>query len=804
MNGEEMSADRETPPPSRKYHTAKLVDHRRILVLCVTLISIAFMPLAIRVELDRTLKSAYVTSSDAYKVYRGFVGVFGDDEFIIVAIKTLSGVRDPEVLKSLLSITTELKDLDEIATVVSLTNLKFFQERKGIFSNYPVLVKNKDGWELPSQAALEQVSKALPLVDYLISHDRNTIGILIKLKSGWRFHPDLSTLQTKIEEIVAGRLPRGAQFSMTGASVIREEVQRLTVKTAALYGILCTLVIGVICWYIFKSFRLAFIVLVVIGVSVEWVLGLMAAARIPLNSTTSLSFGLVVVVSVSNVIHIITHYYQASGATTNRSEAVKMALRMIGRPCLMCTLTTAVAFATIMISSIPMVQQLGFVMTCGILISYILAIILTPAFLLAIKPVERETTDKITEDWISKTFRGVGSFVFKYYKLCTAISIAFVLAMIAGIPFIQTDTQILHLFTDSSKVIADVRFVETNLAPIRALELVVEGPDQTFKKPEMWEKIAVLDKILLELPEVESLDSPLPLMEYLHQAISKRPQSTQNLFNDSRLLSQLFTVLSLNADGKELLRRYLSPDFSRIHISVRIKNSSSKPMNEIIQSLQSTAGKIMNPDKVIVTGEQAVFAAQASQVVDSQVLSLVLAFIGVTILLIIQLRSVSLGLVSLIPNIPPVAVIFGMMGWLRIPLDNVTVFAAAIAIGLSVDDTIHYLTQLKREMTRSTDPNTSIEQCMRQSYQKTARPMISTSLTLFLGFLMLSFTPTKPAIYFGFLGGGAVFIALFGDLIIMQSVILTFGSVRKILNKEIRIKGPDVTSLETPGNVSLH
>ncbi|MGC9028918.1 MAG: efflux RND transporter permease subunit [Desulfomonilaceae bacterium] len=790
--------------PARKYHTAKLVDHRRILVFAAAAISVALIPLALRVELDRTLKSAYVTSSDAYKVYRDFVKVFGDDEFIIVAIKTQAGASDPEVLNSLSVITDELKELDEIATVLSLSNLKFFQERKGIFSNYPVLLKAPDGLKLPPEGVFEQVHKALPLMDYLISPDKKTLGILIKLKPGWRFHPELGTLQDKIKEIVANHLPRNAQFSMTGASVIREEVQKLTVRTAVLYGVLCTIVIGGVCWYIFKSVRLALIILVVIGVAVEWVLGLMAAANIPLNSTTSLSFGLIVVVSVSNVIHIITHYYQALPGTTNRAEAVKLALRMIGRPCLMCTLTTAVAFATIMISSIPMVQQLGFVMTCGILISYILAMILTPAFLIAIKSVQKRTTDKITDDWISKAFRGLEQFVFTHYKLCAAVSAVFVLAMVAGIPFIRTDTQILHLFTDSSRVIADVRFVETNLAPIRSLELVVTGPEQWFKDPAAWQKIAALDKSIGELPEVESLDSPLPLMDYLHQAISKIPQASRTFYNDSRLLLQLFTVLSLNSDGKELLRRYLSPDYSQLHISIRIKNAAATPMNEIIQAVGATADKIMAPDRVIVTGEQAVFAAQASQVVDSQVLSLVLAFIGVTILLIIQLRSVSLGLVSLIPNIPPVAVIFGMMGWLGIPLDNVTVFAAAIAIGLSVDDTIHYLTQLKREMTRSRDPHATIEQCMRQSYQKTARAMISTSLTLFLGFLMLSFTPTKPAIYFGFLGGAAVVIALLGDLLMMQSVILTFGRVRRILNREIKIKGPHLDPVTTPANGSLH
>lgn len=779
------------PMPGRKYFTAKLVDHRRILVAGIVLISVALIPLVLNVQLDRTLKSAYVTSSPAYSVYKDFVELFGDDEFIIVAIKFPGGIRDSRLLKALSSITSDLQGFDEIATVLSLGNLKFFQERKGVFRNYPVLETSDEELKLPDEPTLERIKNALPLMDYLVSTDKNALGILIKLKQEWRFHPQLGNLQDRIKQLVSDKLPKGSEFRMTGASVIREEVQGLTITTAVRYGILCTLVVGLMCWYIFKSFRAAVIALLVIGVGIEWVLGLMSAANIPLNSTTSLSFGLIMVVSVSNVIHIMSHYYQAAGAGLEKTEATKTALRIIGRPCLMCSLTTSVAFATIMISSIPMVQQLGLIMSLGVLISFVLAMILTPALLMAFKRVDQSTKTKMTDDSVSRVFHGLEHFVFKHYRFCTAASLVFTVGMIAGTPFIKTDTQILHLFVDSSPVISDVKFVEKNLAPIRSLEVVVEAPEQFFKQGEAWEKVALLEKSLLALPDVQNVDSPLPLLEYLNQLTSKGQKSSEDLFKETRLASQLFTVISLSTDGKELLRRYLNPSFDRIHISVKIKDTSDTPMSRIIQSVESTARDVMKMDKVIVTGEQAVFAAQATEVVDSQVLSLVLAFIGVTILLIIQLRSVSLGLISLIPNIPPVAVIFGMMGWLRIPLDNVTVFAAAIAIGLSVDDTIHYLTQLKREMTRSTDPDTSVADCMRQSYQKTARAMISTSITLFLGLLMLSLTPTKPAIYFGFLGGVAVAVALLADLILMQSIILTFKPIRNVLTREIKILGSD-------------
>jgi hypothetical protein len=171
--------------------------------------------------------------------------------------------------------------------------------------------------------------------------------------------------------------------------------------------------------------------------------------------------------------------------------------------------------------------------------------------------------------------------------------------------------------------------------------------------------------------------------------------------------------------------------------------------------------------------------------VSSQVSSLALAFTAITIIMIIQFKSLVLGFLSLIPNLLPIVVIFGVMGWSGIALDNVTVFAATIAIGLSVDDTIHYLTQLRRDIIRSRGGERSIADCLSAAYHESAKALISTSSALFFGFLVLSLTPTLPAVYFGFLGASAILAALLGDLVFMPSFILAFQSVKNVVNKEI-------------------
>lgn len=773
--------------------TDLLVDYRRVLVGLAAVASLALAPFVFQLELDRTLKSAYVTSSQAYAQYKNYQSVFGDDEFILVAIKGKKGVDDSAFLNALSEITTKIGAFPEVVEAVSITNLKVFQKRRERLGNYPLVVADQQQIRLPDKDQLDRIRQAFPLTNFLLSKDLKTAGVVIKVHDRWKFDPDMGKLQERIALAVRDSLPPDAEFRMTGPAVIREAVQDITVTTAVRYAILCTIVITLACLYIFKSLRVAAITLAVIGMAVYWVLGLMSLIGVQLNSTTSLTFGLVLVVSVAVVVHIVTRYYEDPESALDRVKGVKSALRAVGRPCLMCSLTTSVAFATIMISTIPMVQQLGLVMALGVLVAFVLGVVLTPALLIWLSPVDVRVQGKIADDWIAKVLRSVENFVFAHPKLLTTFGIVFCVLMIAVTPLIVIDTQILRLFVGSSPVLSDIRFVEDNLTPVRTLELVVEMDDQQLKRVEVWRKLEELQRRLKEVPQIATVDSPLLLLEYLHWMLSKPGSDPARLLQEQAVLSQMLAVTTFSSEGKKLLLKYIDSRFGKVHFTLALSHGDPTPISRTISRIQVLGDQVMKDfGRVVVTGEQAVFAAQASQVVDSQVWSVILALIGVTILMIIQLRSVVLGLISLIPNIPPVLVIFGMMGLMGIPLDNVTVFAAAIAIGLSVDDTIHYLTQLKKDMAASGSDSPDIAQCMKDTYQSTSRGIISTSLTLLFGFLMLSLTPTLPAIYFGFLGAAAVVVALSGDLVFMPAVIMTFPWMRRILNREIKAHGEAV------------
>jgi hypothetical protein len=390
-------------------------------------------------------------------------------------------------------------------------------------------------------------------------------------------------------------------------------------------------------------------------------------------------------------------------------------------------------------------------------------------------------------DWVAVAYDKMEHFVFRHHVLWAWIGLLVVAVMVAGAPRIHSGTQLSKMLADSTKEIQDVRFVEKNLAQVHSVELMIEGEDNTFKRPEVWKKISDMEKKIRAVPGVVRTDSPLNLLKYLQSLVSEPGTPSDALFTNPTLIPQLLQVITFSSAGKEMLARYVGPDLGKVRIGVRIIESGPYSVGSIIDKIRKIARSEMKGiASVHVTGQLAVFNSETADLVRAQVFSLLIALSCITLLMIIQFRSILLGILSLVPNVFPLVVIFGIMGWFGIYLDSVTIFAATVSIGLSVDDTIHYLTQLRREIV-ARGKTLDIEKCLAEAYRTTAKALISTSAVLFFGFATLVVSPFRPVIFFGMLGSAAILAALAGDLIFMPSFILSFEPFRKLVRREMAV-----------------
>jgi uncharacterized protein len=478
----------------------------------------------------------------------------------------------------------------------------------------------------------------------------------------------------------------------------------------------------------------------------------------------------------------VVRYHQFHIGTGDKISAIKKSVRWLARPCAICSATTAVGFGTLMVSSIPMVRQLGFIMSVGIMISYGLAMILAPAFFSYTKSLDAPEKTGVLRDWLDSGLLRLENVIFSYPRVFVLAGLLMAVFLFAGTPYIRSDTQILRMLTDKTPEVQDIAFVEKNLSAVNSLELMLSAEDGSFKDPDVWKKVADMQSRFSKMPEIVSVDSFLPLLEYLNTLVGDAPKGTEDIFSDPALIPQLLMITSLSPDGERVAKRFVNSDYSRLHLSIRFKNSPDVPIGQTIEEIRATADAAMKGSaKVSVTGELAVIAHQTSELITDQIRSMFLAIVIITVLMMIQMGSVVLGLMCLVPNIPPVAAVFGIMGWFGISLDSVTVFAATVAIGLAVDNTIHFLTQMKREI--QLNPNPGTEKCVSTAYRLTAKQIASWSIVTLLGFLALSVSPFRPVVFFGILGCSAIVLGLYGDLIFLQSMILSSSSIKNTIRK---------------------
>lgn len=756
---------------------------RRLAIALIVLLLSGILALSVpRITPDSTLLSAIDVQSEDYVSYHRFVEAFGSQQFILVAIVPKESAVSPRILKALEAATTEIQSLEDVSQTVSLANFRFFQEKNGGFGTFRLVDEHQGGMRLVSVKVLDVARKAIPFFDYLLSPNMRALGIIVRIEEHRVFDPaTIARLKKGIGNALSRHMPTDTGFRMVGIPVLREAVQRYNVQTAITFGLLCSLVIAVVLVYLFKSLRVVLISFLVLGLCVLWTTGLISLLDIRLNSATSLSFGLVLVITVATITHLASQYIRSLQMTGNTDTAIRESLHVVGGPCLMCTLTTAAGFACIMVTSVPMVFQFGLIMSLGVLVSFVLAMCLTPLLLTIMTPLDTKAFDRMSSDLPARVLERLKRLSLESPKSCVVATILLTGLLVSGVPRIDSDMQLSRMFSASTKEAQDSMFVGKHLAASNSVEVVVEGEEGLFRDLQAWKAIGLIESRLRQIPGVASTESLLPVLEYLQAVVGGSSERVQEVSpHHQEALGEIFGLLSLSGQGAELRRRYVNESYSLARICVRLAEETSRTVSEIISDVRAgaTSGS-ESMGKATVTGYTALFDGLSSRFLRAQLVSVGLVVAVITILLIAQFRSVTLGLLGLIPNLFPIAVIFGIMGWFEVNLDSVTFFAASVSMGLAADNTIHYVTHFLRELKSGhSGSEEHFRQALRKAYSKASRAMFSTSTSLALGFTLLVLSPFRPVASFGALGSCAILSALWGDLVLLPSIILASSFVR--------------------------
>lgn len=740
-----------------------LAKNSNFLIACLILATLILILPASYLQIDSSGVSFTIADSNEYKDYQAFVESFGTDDYILLAIKNDLDVSDPELIKRINNVHQELLSFGSILKVIDLGTIQS--------SHLFKLSGASDFWDKKNFA---EFRKIIPGFNQLISNDMKTLSFIVKIDNeklnGFQLEKQLKRMKQIIENV----FPEHSRCFSVGIPVLRAAFERYNLMNALVFGSL-GIVFGIlIAFYIFKTLWAGLMVMLTSLGSLIWTLGIMGIFNIDLNLATGLSFGFILVVSTTTVFHIVSTYYQLM-KTCSKEIALTKTFETILRPCFMCALTTSAGFLSLVISPVPMVRQAGIIISIGVMLAFFLALLITSFCLPRFATPNEPAIVKIKSDFLEQFVKNYTIAGFHKPGISVLIGIFFLIAMASGIPKIQTVKHLTNPVIKSTKEARDLEYIEQHISTGTSFSVVLQSTENSFDSRRFWYDLYQFEKKIKSIPNVQSVESLTPLIFRI--ALKLSPAGIMPEFVYHQILSR--------SSKNDMIRSYLDPVSKKLRLIVHIQSQTSDQIENILsQVMRQAEQSFKKTAKISLSGQLILLRSQTTDLVSSQLKTLFLAFLVITLLIMVQLKSFMLGILSLIPNLFPLVTIFGIMGWFHIPLDPLTIFAAVISFGLSVDDSIHYLTQLKREMMIS-KARLNIQGCLLTAYYKTSRALVSTTAVLFLSSLGLLFSSFSHVFSLGVLISSASIIALIGDLIFLPGAVLTFNPLKKILSKRI-------------------
>jgi predicted RND superfamily exporter protein len=705
--------------------------------------------------------------------YNSFKKLFGSDEIIRIVIKC-DNVFDPITFRKVEQLAQAAAAVEGVRRVISLPGVKKAVDVSG-------------NWDMEKFSAI-----VLPVDLFhknLISADRKTTALTLVLKND----ADPDTVIRGVRKLLADG-PKDLALYQIGMPLVSEALVKFTQKDFSRLPPLTFLLIAVILLFLFRRAQYVLLPLAAMGLALVWTLGLMTYLGIPLSMLTMIVPVFLIAVGTAYCLHIISEYLKCQEEAKSPTEAVTKTYSNIALPTCLAVLTTAIGLGSLVVNRISAIQEFAIFSCFGIFSILIIVMTFLPAALSFIPLPAKDSQKPVASTPLFNRFiEKIIDLNLNYQKIVLPVIGVVVLICLIGIFRMRVETNPVGYLKDGTPVKNNFNDIYQTLSGSFPINIVMgHSEGDYFEDPQHLADLARIQDFLVTLPGVDktvSFADYLKLVNYVLNHFDPKYYTLPGEAFEVRMVMNNYTTIL----GEDMLTRFINSDFSKANIVLLTHISSSKEFLNIRESTLAFVKQHFSKDlNWEVTGLGMVIAASSHQLTIGQIKSLSITMILVFGIMFILFLSSKVGLIAIIPNLFPIIINFGIMGWLGIELSMVTSLIASIAIGLAVDDTIHYLARYNHEFRKDLDD----ERAIRDTLYHVGRPITFTTITICLGFSVLIFSSFKPTAIFGVLMVITSVSALVGDLILLPSLIrhvelvTLWDLVRLKLGKEPRMGIP--------------
>jgi hypothetical protein len=761
-----------------------LVLRGRWLVLAVVVVTTVLAAAAYSsLRIENTIDAWFSASDPGYQRYKRFRERFETEETFFVVVRA-PDVFAADALARIDRITSTLAAQPQVTRVVSLTSI---EDIRGTATGIVVepLVPSPDGSGLDGGALRHRVLSDPFFPGRIVSRDGRTTVVMAEVGRS-SAAGDAAVVDTA-EAVMAANAAPGFAYHLAGWLAVNVHMNRLTERDVE-RGFPISMLVLTVCLAVFlRSVRGVLIVNLAVVLAILWTMGTFAAmGYVGTAITVSALPGMLLALAVATAVHVVMRFQESRVETSDPLAAMRATLPAVAAPVLLTSATTALGFDSLSIAFLEPVKQLGLFASLGMVYTCVICLTVVPIILVAFPP-RREPH---LNPWLERPLLAIADFNALHFRGILAACAA--LAAVGGLGLAQLrpqGTNLNYLPADSAPVRA-MHFIEDHFGGAGTIDVLVSGPPDVVKEPAVAAAVADVQETLASYPYVTSTIAYTDLLRRMNQALNDGDPAHHRLPTTTAGIAQEL-LLYETSGGADLptLVDVSSYDVARVRgftSSFMDMDENERFFNDLKARLRALVPRGATPLAIEVAGDWPLWLRMNLSLMDTMRDSFALTFAGVTIMMIWLTRSVRLGLLTMIPNVLPVLLAIGTLGWMGVELDFATVMIAGIALGIAVDDTIHYLSRLREELAVAGDPG----EAMRRAHATVGQAMVTTGIVLCLGMGSMVTSSFPPHRTFAVVIALTMGAAMLGDLLLLPALLHATGLVPRARGRGNRGQRP--------------
>ncbi len=727
--------------------------------------------------------------------YNAFVKLFGqEDNAIVLAIRD-SLLFTSENFNRWNKLSKQLEAIPEIDFVISTDNLQELikDNEKQEFILKP-LVEAPPETNAQVKKIKEHLFENLPFYEDLIfNKESGSVRMVIYmdkdiLNTSVRNEFILNDLENLVENFEE---ETQLDVRVSGMPYIRTWNSKIIIDEIGNFILAALLVTSIIFFFFFRSFRATIISMCVVIIGVMWAFGVLGLFQYEITILTALIPPLIIVIGIPNCIFLINKYQQEVKKHGNQALSLQRVISKIGNATLMTNVTTASGFATFIILDSDLLKEFGIVASINIICIFILSLLIIPIVYSFMPLPKTKHLKHLNKKWIDFFVNWMERMVRHQRVAVYIISVIVLVLSIVGIYQIKITGSRIEDLPKDAKFFKDIRFFEEEFDGIMPVEVVVDTKRKNgILKPATLRRMDQLATEITDIPELSKPVSVVNLVKYSKQAFYngipkyyQLPTSQENTF--------IMDVARKSSENGNLLQSFVDSTGQTARMTTFMRDVKTNRMEEIEQDLIRSIDKIFPVERynVFMTGKALLFLKGTKYLVKNLLLSLALAIGLISLFMAYLFRSFRMIVISLVPNLLPLVITAGLMGFLGVPIKPSTILVFSIAFGISVDDTIHFLAKYRQELTAN---RWQIKKSVYAALRETGVSMFYTSIVLFFGFSVFIISSFGGTVALGGLVSATLLFAMLANLILLPSLLLSLE--RSIANKQV-LKKPQIDIL---------